>query len=1476
MDDFVPVEVSNEMINDILFSENDDSDNLDDIDVDLDDLISPSDNENDDLDFEGLNIISKITGEDEYDVNVLKSLISNEKGESDDDVYDDDDDGVYSKITGIYKFTNLFEIEELRGGKEEEEEEEPPNKNNNGGDRQIEKYTPIPDEDEYSRFISTNLKIYTSTKTSYQNLSIVKNGVVGEGEDDIFKIPCDVDDFFKKNPFIHFYDLDVDAFINVDFYKTSLSLHSEYDILGNFEDKIIYDKALPFTEEDEISREVTHTSDDIDKAKNMFNISNDDYYQDKNKNVKKLYDMTAAGNQLRTIENEEPIGFKNFPYTFDNLIKLHKSSFDITNNFDYDVNYSRDGGRYILFEYLEEDPYIIQNEGMESEFVTYFKSDKKSRAYDDYDYSLYEKNSIGTPAVFYNTQTFPYLYEPKPGPHTGIPSINNKLFKAPIEQYKVREEEEEYEDFVLSFGGGDDNKFKIIDIETSYTIGQLHPNKIIPASGGERYQSLFYGRLREFIYECHRRNYTLTMELLNSAFETEGRNIISENGARTKLSGFCEFISTSGSYVLFECLIKDHILECQRKKIPITIDSINRRFSKVPNIEKKMSIFCTLDEDGRVYIPKSNVESINPIPTKTTMSHYDNCIFESILVGHAKLVDTGLKNIINTHQFDKTLKILKSGNVDDRLYTLFTPIKAIFSRTPWSWTSTFNKVLYDNRKINFEHSKWFSEHYCIPFVDIEKFVKSSSSSSLSTKQDLKQDLKRLKSPESSIILRDLGVEQDVINSLDKWSKVKEIVRRVSYLDENHPLRLKYGRDDIDAKNEQEYTSKMNECYQNHFRKLKNESKTLDDDIDFLEEDVEFEEVDAEEDDKFNPSSEVLLGLRDLLEENVDDFDPTQKIISEDAVCLKITRYEELGLYDQSKYKDAIARRTIQYVSDRLIIEKFSRKNRPRTRSTSACKNLDNKEYFERFKMISREIVEDSRGKVIKKKNGKKIGEMRILWICFSKLPEKNNSEPYVLCYEHSPMYRLNRFRNQKWQHFKIRVAYCFRNTGYYVQQCQHEGCQFKYDFSTLDRASIDILDKICARHDFLKSSISSSPSPSPPSLTRKIMNHTPPLADRVLTKRPAVTVTKKYQVHPKPKLPSLDKPEIEKGSNFRSLNTSSSTSSIFKKRKKSTFVQKKITPIRIANVPSPHRTKQKNNFQPYPKPIPKNDHNMKSLFDVGNKNKMKSLFGDDEDKDDKIMKSLFDNDKDKDKDDKIMKSLFDNDKDNDKHDKHDNIMKSLFDNDKDNDKDDDKLDDNIMKSLFDKDKDNNKDDDKDNDNHDDKDKDKDNIIMKSLFDNDKNNDKDDIIMKSLFDNDKDDNNIKSSFDDDSTDEDNMNSLFDDLNLDDKEKEDDVKPNRGDTMRLLFIDKKSGKDKSFLKIFDDSPVRTVKQSLFSEIIKVPQENSDGSFSEDKLISKKFTITKTITKKRKKFVFGESSKKRQLLLRFGRSNPKLILK
>ncbi|ORX43423.1 hypothetical protein BCR36DRAFT_361137 [Piromyces finnis] len=153
----------------------------------------------------------------------------------------------------------------------------------------------------------------------------------------------------------------------------------------------------------------------------------------------------------------------------------------------------KDNSKYLLLEYSEEYPPIIQNVGMASLISNYY------RKVDDHDTFSPECDN-GAPYILEPVDSSPFLGFGDAKSGQTIQCIHNNLFKAPIFQQNVRSTDY----LVIRHTYKNEVKYYIRTLPYLYVVGQTYPVAEVPGPNSRKVTSVIRGRLQMAAYRLMR------------------------------------------------------------------------------------------------------------------------------------------------------------------------------------------------------------------------------------------------------------------------------------------------------------------------------------------------------------------------------------------------------------------------------------------------------------------------------------------------------------------------------------------------------------------------------------------------------------------------------------------------------------------------------------------------------------------------------------------------------------------------------------------------------------------------------------------------------------------------------------------------------------------------------------------------------------------------------------------------------------
>lgn len=155
----------------------------------------------------------------------------------------------------------------------------------------------------------------------------------------------------------------------------------------------------------------------------------------------------------------------------------------------------KDNSKYLLLEYSEEYPPIIQNVGMASLISNYY------RKVDDHDTFSPECDN-GAPYILEPVDSSPFLGFGDAKSGQTIQCIHNNLFKAPIFKQNVRSTDY----LIIRHTYKNEVKYYIRTIPYLYVVGQTYPVAEVPGPNSRKVTSVIRGRLQMAAYRLMRKD----------------------------------------------------------------------------------------------------------------------------------------------------------------------------------------------------------------------------------------------------------------------------------------------------------------------------------------------------------------------------------------------------------------------------------------------------------------------------------------------------------------------------------------------------------------------------------------------------------------------------------------------------------------------------------------------------------------------------------------------------------------------------------------------------------------------------------------------------------------------------------------------------------------------------------------------------------------------------------------------------------
>lgn len=183
-------------------------------------------------------------------------------------------------------------------------------------------------------------------------------------------------------------------------------------------------------------------------------------------------------------------------------------------------------GRVIFVEYVEERPCLLNNMGMASEFVTYFRHPTG----DDEDFSM---PSMEDGTFRYGTvedeDESPFLTELKPGIEQS--TLSNNMYAVPVFRHTIRPT-----DFLLLTSKSKKDIIYIREIPAVYIAGQIQPKLEVPAPNSRPAGKFMKQRLSVFIARILKTEGRVQISTISEAFQEQ-----SESAIRAELKECAEF-----------------------------------------------------------------------------------------------------------------------------------------------------------------------------------------------------------------------------------------------------------------------------------------------------------------------------------------------------------------------------------------------------------------------------------------------------------------------------------------------------------------------------------------------------------------------------------------------------------------------------------------------------------------------------------------------------------------------------------------------------------------------------------------------------------------------------------------------------------------------------------------------------------------------------------------------------------------------
>eukprot|EP01113_Clastostelium_recurvatum_P039853 TRINITY_DN6136_c0_g1_i6.p1 TRINITY_DN6136_c0_g1~~TRINITY_DN6136_c0_g1_i6.p1 ORF type:complete len:1055 (-),score=305.98 TRINITY_DN6136_c0_g1_i6:55-3219(-) len=330
----------------------------------------------------------------------------------------------------------------------------------------------------------------------------------------------------------------------------------------------------------------------------------------------------------------------------------------------------------------------------------------------------------------------PFLGEIAPG--RSVQSIVNNLYKAPIHKHDVPST-----DFLLVRSG---RRFIIREIDATYTAGQEQPMTEVPAPNSRLANTYIKNRLAAFLF----------------------RQFLKKNNPfrRVRIQDILEaFPSQSEAAV--------------RKRL------------------KDVSDYQRGGEDSGCWTLKGDMSPTEEDLRKLVTPEYA-CAYEAMLVGHQRLIDTGLVRLTTP---DALSQVLQTMSETDQARKKCEYVEAELQATPWNQTSNFIAAAQHKMKLQLtpfskdEDGGVSTTHVTSagnPQLgkDLFSYVKMPQKEQNKKQRQLKAalpktsvtgtsaDLRKLSLEEAAGVLRSFGVTEDEINRLSRWKRIG-LVREMS-------------------------------------------------------------------------------------------------------------------------------------------------------------------------------------------------------------------------------------------------------------------------------------------------------------------------------------------------------------------------------------------------------------------------------------------------------------------------------------------------------------------------------------------------------------------------------------------------------------------------------------------------------------------------------------------------------------------------
>lgn len=282
-------------------------------------------------------------------------------------------------------------------------------------------------------------------------------------------------------------------------------------------------------------------------------------------------------------------------------------------------------GRVVLMEYLEEYPPFVQNVGMASRVVAYWRRPRDP------------SQAPSAPPKFPDGETV--TLEPgDPSPFLGdvtserpVQAMENKLFKAPIVPHTPAPT-----DFLL-IRNKHSNKVYVREVAATYVVGQLQPGQEVPAPNSRTANIYVRNRLQGFIFRLFKKKSNLQHRL--------------------RIADLCSAFPNHS-----ETSIRKRLKEC--------------------------ADFQRAGDDSGWWTVKEQFQLPTEEELRAMLTPEMTCAFESMLVGHQRLQDYGIDRITTLPGLTTAIQQLdQMGNrsMSEKARMIEEQLKL----TPWNLTNSF-------------------------------------------------------------------------------------------------------------------------------------------------------------------------------------------------------------------------------------------------------------------------------------------------------------------------------------------------------------------------------------------------------------------------------------------------------------------------------------------------------------------------------------------------------------------------------------------------------------------------------------------------------------------------------------------------------------------------------------------------------------------------------------------------------------------